>query len=126
MISPGSVLIPLFRDDVAPRFDRACEALLVSWDALGAEVSRATVILARPSAEEMCRLAERERVTTVVTGGVEDEYYQYLRWKKIDVLDNVMGPAEAALAALKSGSLNAGDVFFERSGHAPDTGGELS
>lgn len=113
-----TLLIPLFRDEIAPRFDLAGEVLLVSFDDDQGETSRATILLAHSSAEELCRMALEEKVSVVICNGIEEEYWQYLRWKRIDVLDNVMGPAEAALDRWRQGRLRSGDILFERAGPA--------
>jgi hypothetical protein len=48
----------------------------------------------------------------VVAGAVEEEYYHYLRYKRVDVIDNVAGEIEPALARLASGRLASGDILF--------------
>lgn len=113
-----TVLIPLFRDEIAPRFDLAGEVLLVSFDEELNETARATILLAHPSAEELCRMALEEQASVVICNGIEEEYWQYLRWKRIDVLDNVMGPAESALQLWRHGRLRSGDILFDRAAPA--------
>ncbi|MBF0452722.1 MAG: dinitrogenase iron-molybdenum cofactor biosynthesis protein [Candidatus Magnetomorum sp.] len=84
-------LIPLFDDQVAPRFDLATEVSIVTLDAKGQPVEKRTVVLPRASAEDLCHLILLEKIETLVCGGIEDEYYQYLKWKKVTVLDSVIG-----------------------------------
>ena len=105
------VLIPLSGSDVAPRFDLATEVLVASLGERGVDDQR-TIVLSRASADELCRLVLAENVRTVVCGAIEDEYYQYLVWKKVRVLDWVIGPYERALAGLRDNRLQAGDVLF--------------
>ncbi len=109
-----TLLIPLFRDEIAPRFDLAGEALLVSFADDRRETSRATILLAHSSAEELCRMALEEKVSAVVCNGIEEEYWQYLRWKRIDVIDSVMGPVERVVSRLTEGTLKAGDILYDR------------
>lgn len=94
------VLIPLYKKEVAPRFDLALEAFIVEFDANWHVLSSKSVILSEASGEEMCKLALAERVDIVLTNGIEDEYYNYLQWKKIKVLDKVMESVEDALTFL--------------------------
>lgn len=108
------VLITLYRDEVAPRFDLATEILLVTLSPDGVEEDRKTLVLAHASADELCDLILGREVNAVITGGIEEEYYHYLRWKRIDVLDSVAGPAEAALVRYRAGTLRGGDILFER------------
>lgn len=109
-----TLLIPLWRDEIAPRFDLAGEVLLVSLDEDLSETARATILLAHSSAEELCRMALEEPAAVVICNGIEEDYWQYLRWKRVEVLDNVMGPAEAAVERWRQGRLRSGDILFDR------------
>jgi len=106
------VLIPLYGDDVAPRFDLAPEVLIALLDEEGRVTDERTIVLPKASAEALCRLILDEKVETVVCGGIEDEYYQYLTWKKVRVLDSVIGDYGAVLRRLGEGSLREGDVLM--------------
>lgn len=105
------VLIPLSGNDVSPRFDLATEVLVASFYNSGADDQR-TIVLSHASADELCRLVLAENVGTVVCGAIEDEYYRYLVWKKVRVVDWVIGPYERALAGLRDNRLQAGDILF--------------
>lgn len=111
-----TLLIPLFRNEVAPRLDLAGEVLLVALDDAGNETARSTILLKHPSAEEVCRIAQEERILSVICNGVEEEYWQFLRWKRIDVIDGVMGTAEAAITRYRHGKLRSGDILFPTAG----------
>ena len=113
------VLIPLYNDEVAPRFDLAREALLVGLDQeAGLENSR-EILLPQASADGLCDLIVNKDVNVVICGGIEEEYYHYLRWKRVEVVDNVAGLAAAALAKFRQGNLRAGDILFSGGiGHA--------
>ena len=86
------ILVPLIGDDVAPRFDLAPEALIALVDDNGIITEDRTIILDEASAETLCKLVLTEKVDVVVCCGIEDEYYNYLVWKRVQVFDSVMGP----------------------------------
>lgn len=110
------ILITVARDEIAPRFDLTTEALLLNIADNGEIVSRKSFLLAHASGDELCDLALSRDIGTIVCGGIEDEYYHYLRWKRIDVVDSVMGPLERVVASLAAGRLKAGDILYERAG----------
>lgn len=49
-----------------------------------------------------------EGITTVICGGIEEEYYQYLTWKRVKVIDSVIAPYELALEFAIRGRLEPG------------------
>jgi Uncharacterized conserved protein len=108
------ILVTLYRNEVAPRFDLASEVLLVTVDADNREVRRQELVLAHASADDLCDLILDREVAVVITGGMEEEHYHYLRWKRLDVLDGVAGLAEDALARYLRGELESGDILFPR------------
>jgi len=110
------ILVTLYRNEVAPRFDLASEVLLVSLDAEGRESKRQELVLAHSSADELCDLILDREVSVVITGGMEEEHYHYLRWKRLTVIDGVAGPAEDALARHLAGELESGAILFPRPG----------
>lgn len=105
------VLIPLYKDEVAPRFDLAAEALLAEVAPDGSVAAGDTLLLT-PSAEGLCDLVLRKDVDAVICGGIEEKYYHYLRWKRVEVLDNVAAKAQFALKRYAAGTLKAGDILF--------------
>ena len=107
-------LITICRDEVAPRFDMTAEALLTPLFPAeeGREAEPKHLVLAHVSSEELCDVITRAGVSVVVCGGIEEDYYHYLRWKRIDVISNVMGPLEDVLARLAKGELRAGDCLY--------------
>ena len=108
------VLIPLHRDDVAPRFDLAVEVLLAELDEEGRVAGRQGVFLAHASGDELCDFILKNGVEVLIVNGIEEDYYHYLRWKRVEVVDGVMGPADEALARYAAGRLAAGDTLYER------------
>ncbi len=105
------LLIPLFNDEVAPRFDIATDLLLVKIRSNG-DYDERIIVLPQASAEDLCALATSDKTDTVICGGIDDEHYQYLIWKGIKVLDNVIGPIKKVIDAHKSGHLIAGANFY--------------
>lgn len=113
----GKLLITLMENDVAPRFDLTTEVLLHRGGPAGDAGGRKTLVLPHASAEELCHLILTEEVQTVICGAIEEEYYQYLTWKKITVIDSVMGPWEKALGRFLEGCLQPGDILHQRPEH---------
>ncbi|HZY05256.1 MAG TPA: hypothetical protein VFF02_17335 [Anaeromyxobacteraceae bacterium] len=105
-----NLLVPLLGETVAPRFDLAREVLIARARKGRLTAEPRVVLLPGPSAEEICRLVLSERITHVVCGGIEDVHYQYLTWKKVQVVDRVIGNWEGALRLLLSSELRAGEV----------------
>ncbi|SMF35569.1 NifB/NifX family molybdenum-iron cluster-binding protein [Desulfovibrio gilichinskyi] len=105
------LLIPLFNDEVAPRFDLATDVLLVKIRSNG-DYDERIIVLPQASAEDLCALATSDKTDTVICGGIDDEHYQYLVWKGIKVLDNVIGPIKKVIDAHKNQQLAAGSNFY--------------
>jgi predicted Fe-Mo cluster-binding NifX family protein len=109
----GKILITIWRNDVAARFDLTTEVLIVSLDGECGIAQRRTVVLPTMSAENLCHLIITEGITLVICGGIEEEYYQYLTWKKVHVIDFVIGPYERALELVLSGALKPGSNLMK-------------
>ena len=99
------ILIPLFNDYVAPRFDLATEVLITEVGD-GADGKEKIVMLPNASAEQLCHMILMERIAAVICGGIEEEDYQYLKWKKIEVLDSVVGSWKDALTDFAMNKIN--------------------
>lgn len=108
---PKKILIPLYGREVAPRFDLAAEAVLVTLGTDLRDRQEKLVVLPQVSAEKLCHMILTEGIDTVICGGIEEEYYQYLTWKRITVYDGVIGPWEKALERLVGGGLRSGDII---------------
>jgi predicted Fe-Mo cluster-binding NifX family protein len=54
-----------------------------------------------------------EGITTVICGGIEEEYFQYLTWKKVKVIDSVIAPYEQALELARAGRLEPRAILSE-------------
>jgi predicted Fe-Mo cluster-binding NifX family protein len=108
------VLITLLENDVAPRFDLTSEVLVARVTGTGALEQDRTVVLPHASAEELCHLILAEEIEVVICGAIEEEFHQYLTWKKVEVIDSVMGPWAGALDAFRKGRLEPEAVLFDR------------
>ncbi len=106
------ILIPLYGNDVAPRFDLAAEVVIINLERTGREEK--IVVLPQASAEQLCHLILTEGVDAVICSGIEEEYYQYLTWKKIQVVDSVVGPWQVALERFSKQELQPGDIVQEQ------------
>ena len=106
------VLIPLYKDEVAPRFDLCAEVLIVMYGSDG-RTGENIIVLQQPSPEDLCHMILKEKIDLVICGGIEEEYYQYLNWKNVKVIDDVIGEKDAVLAGYEKGGLKSGDIFFE-------------
>ena len=111
-----SILITLHGREVAQRFDLCTEVLMAVFSAGESIEEKRTVVLPRSSSEELCRMILEEGITTVICGGIEEEYFQFLLWKKIEVIDSVVGPWSRALELAARGRLEPGAVLVERGG----------
>jgi len=109
------VLIPIYHNDVAPRFDLATDVLIVSISrethVMGKVVEK-VVVLDHASAEEMCRLTLAEAASTVICAGIEGEYFDFLEWKGTKVIDDICGPVDAILEAYLAGTLARGSCLY--------------
>ena len=105
------ILIPLYDNDVAPRFDLATEVVIVSVREEAGDVEERMVVLPKASAEQLCHLIITEGIHVVICGGIEDTYYQYLTWKRVEVIDSVIGSYESALKRFDAGLLKSGSVL---------------
>lgn len=104
------LLVALLGDVVAPRFDLATEVLIASPRKGRLAGEPRVVLLPGPSADQLCSLILEEGVTDVVCGGIEDAHYQYLGWKKVRVVDRVIGRWEGVLRLFLADELRPGTI----------------
>lgn len=108
------VLICLYGNEVTPRFDLTTEVLVATVDDQGKLQGESVVVLAKASPETLCHMILTESIQVVVCGGIEEEYYQYLIWKRVKIFDSIIGDSREALKRLAEGRLQAGDVLVKR------------
>ena len=109
---PQKIIIPLYGNDIAPRFDLATEVMITKLDEDRKDREEKIVVLSQASAEQLCHLILTEAVDVVICSGIEEEYYQYLTWKRVQVIDSVIGPWKLALDHFLKNRLNSGDVLY--------------
>ncbi|MGE4297783.1 MAG: dinitrogenase iron-molybdenum cofactor biosynthesis protein [Desulfovibrionaceae bacterium] len=109
----GKILIPLHGDEISPRFDLASEVWLGRLDAQGRVIEARTVVLPQASAEDLCHLVVTEGVAHVICNGIDQDHYDYLRWKRVAVTDGVMGLLQDVIDSLEHGGPEAGVNLFK-------------
>jgi predicted Fe-Mo cluster-binding NifX family protein len=109
---PKKVLITLLGNDVAPRFDLATEVMIFAVTPEGRVEEERIMVLPQASAEKLCHMIITEDIRVVICGGIEEEYYQYLIWKRIAVHDAVIGPVDRVRQRFCRGQLQPGDILY--------------
>jgi hypothetical protein len=107
------LLIPIQGDFIAPRFDLAAEILIVRFKNGETTSEPKIIILDRPSDEALCQIAVEENITDVICGGIEDIHYRFLVWKKVSVIDAVIGGWHIALEKILCGTLQQGEILIK-------------
>ena len=108
------ILVTIAKDMVSHRFDLASEVVLAEVDKDGNMTARKNLVLPTVSADDLCHLILTENVDVVVCGGIAREYYEYLTWKKVKVIDSVIGHTDKAVALAARGELEEGAVLMEK------------
>jgi hypothetical protein len=68
----------------------------------------------RPSEETLCQMVVEENITDLVCGGIEELHYNFLVWKKVVVLDGVIGDWKTVMEKVVSGTLHQGDIIVNQ------------
>ncbi|MCF8107216.1 MAG: dinitrogenase iron-molybdenum cofactor biosynthesis protein [Desulfohalobiaceae bacterium] len=106
-----TILITIQGNHVAPRFDLTPEVWLGNYDPQTFEPQGRILVLPQPSADKVCQMVIDEGVSIVICGGIEAQYHEYLRWKRIRVYDSVLGKYADAVQALAAGRLQSEMIF---------------
>ena len=105
------IMITTRGDFVSPRFDRSSEVIIATcYDQQLLEEPH-SLILSNVSAELICDLALKEKIDVVICGGIEEQHYQFLMWKKIVVFDSVIGPYADILQLAMDSALMPGAIL---------------
>lgn len=104
------IFIPLHKQEVAPRFDLSTEVLNAQCGDDGNLIEEKILILPGPSAQRLCHMIVTEHIHTIICGGIDQEVYDYLIWKNVVVIDDVIGTAALVLRRFLKGRLKAGDI----------------
>lgn len=105
------ILITIQGNFVAPRFDMVSEVLIASFDGRELIGKPRTILISRPSADELCSFITKEEITIVVCGGIEERHYKYLTWRKMQVFDSIIGPHAEALQMVIENRLMPGTIL---------------
>lgn len=105
------ILITAQGDFVAQRFDLTAEVVLAIVENGELAGKPRTIIMDRPSPEDLSNMIMEEDISVVICGGIEDRHYQFLTWKKIRVIDYIIGDHDSVLKKYLAGSLQPGDVL---------------
>lgn len=97
----------LWRNRIAPRYDKAESLLLVDEQEQG-RLGREVLAIGRMKPEDVCAMLMQQQVSTLICGGVTDECRARLGRFGVKILDNVIGSADGAIAAYLQGRLTAG------------------
>ena len=101
-------------DFVAPRFDLATEVLIVRFENNTVVGEPKMIIRERSSDEALCQMAVEEHITNIICGGIEEVHFNFLVWKKITVLDAVIGSWQTAVEKCVAGTLQQGEILIEK------------
>lgn len=105
------LLVVIQGDYVAPRFDLATEVIIVKYEQNETVEEPKNIIMERPSDEALSQMMVDGHVTDLVCGGIEDLHYQFLVWKRVNVVDRVIAPWQEAMERHIKGRLQSGDVI---------------
>lgn len=108
------IIIPLFQEEIAPRFDLSTEVLIFLLSKGNIVEEKKTIVLPRSSADELCHLILSENINTLICGAIEEEYYQFLKWKKINIFDSIAGKWTVALRRWQENQLHCNDILLNR------------
>ena len=105
------ILLTAQGDYIAQRFDLAAEAVIATADNGVLSGRPRTIIMDRPSPENLSNMVMEENIAVVICGGIEERHYQFLQWKKIRVIDYIIGEHSVALERFLRGELQPGDIL---------------
>ena len=105
------ILITAQGDFVAQRFDLAAEVVIAMIDDGRLSAPPRTIIMDRPSSENLSNFIMEENISVVICGGIEERNYQFLSWKKVRIIDFVIGDIATVLNNFLAGTLQPGDII---------------
>lgn len=112
-----NVAVPLFGQDVSPRL--GCIHRLLVATTIDGQIQHSQVMeIEDLTAQNLADWLVSMRISTLICGGISHCDRQTLESHGIDVIWGVIGPAEAALCALATGSLHS-DQFVSATGSPP-------
>ena len=116
------LLIPVQGDFVAQRFDLATEIIIAEFDTTGKLSGEPkNVIMERASDDELCQMIVDLNITDVICGGIGEQHYSFLVWKKITVYDSIIAKWRDAMDKAIAGKLEPGAILAMENGGRLDT-----
>ncbi len=106
------ILIPTQGDFVAPRFDLATEVLIATVKDRQLLEQPKSIIMERPSEEELCQIIIGEKITEIACGGIDEIHYNFLSWKKITIYDSVIGDWQTILKMVIDEEISHKTIIF--------------
>lgn len=100
------LMLPVQGDFVAQRFDLATEIIIVHFEDGETVGEIKTIIMEKPSDEELCQMVVESNITDVVCGGIEELHYNFLVWKKVKIVDAIIADWRSALEKAVKDELN--------------------
>jgi predicted Fe-Mo cluster-binding NifX family protein len=104
-------LLTVQDNSIAPRFDQATEIMIAEHHGQHLLAEPRTIILPHRNAEELTDLIVKEGVECVICGGIEESYHKFFIWKKITVIDGIIGGYIEALKRHLAGQLLPGMIL---------------
>ncbi|MBP9597813.1 hypothetical protein [Desulfobacter postgatei] len=108
------IAIPILGEEIVPRFDLTTEVIILTTVNASDIQDKKIIVLPRSSSDELCHTLLAQDINTLICGAIEDEYYEFLKWKKIKVFDGVSGAWAYAFKRWQTQTLNPGDILFTR------------
>lgn len=108
------IAVPILNEEIFPRFDLATEVLIITVADQSVIQDKKIIVLPRSSADELCHILLSENISTLICCAIEDEYYEFLKWKEVDVFDGVVGNWTSAFDRWTQGRLSSGDILTPR------------
>lgn len=108
------VAIPIFGEEIVPRFDLTTEVVILTTGKSWEIEEKKIIVLPRSSSDELCHTLLAQEINTLICCAIEDEYYEFLKWKKIAVFDGVSGAWLQAFNRWQNHTLSPGDILFTR------------
>ncbi len=108
------IAIPILGEEIAPRFDLSTEVIILTTSKSKGLLEKKIIVLPRSSPDELCHILLAQDIKTLICGAIEDEYYEFLKWKKLSIYDGVSGPWPYAFERWQTRTLRSGDILFIR------------
>jgi len=105
------IMITIRGDFVSPRFDLSSEVIVATYYDGQLLEEPHSIIISDVSAEKICDLALKEKVALVICGGIEDQHFQFLKWKKITIIDAIVGPYADVLQLVMNNVFEPGTIL---------------